>query len=186
MEELYIVLYWITQQKKKWDLRDSGSHMESMWVIVYVILILLIILRSPPLQSLLVVYQRFSSFTRRTASGVRFVTWNNIQAGNSFHEHYANCTILHTLLEELKTAFENIPPLPYEMQPIDFIIKCLPRSEAGLSLELAKGLANTYPCPSWNRSTKSSDEDFDDNELDTEDIFDTSSNHNTQTCTYFI
>ena len=42
--------------------------------------------------------------------------------------------LLNPLLDELHSEFGNISQLPNEMQPIYFIMNCLPRSEVGLSL----------------------------------------------------
>ncbi|KAG2223178.1 hypothetical protein INT45_011524 [Circinella minor] len=49
-------------------------------------------------------------------------------------EHYDSCPLLFTLLNDLKNAFGDIPTLPQEQQPLDYILNHLPRSEVGLTL----------------------------------------------------
>ncbi|KAG2217776.1 hypothetical protein INT45_011833, partial [Circinella minor] len=49
-------------------------------------------------------------------------------------EHYDFCPLLFTLLNDLKSAFGDIPALPQEQQPLDYILRPLPRSEFGLTV----------------------------------------------------
>ncbi|KAI7856098.1 hypothetical protein BDC45DRAFT_533981 [Circinella umbellata] len=49
-------------------------------------------------------------------------------------EHYAICPMLQPLMNELLTVFGTIPSTSTELQPLDFIMNHLPRSEVGLTL----------------------------------------------------
>ena len=57
-------------------------------------------------------------------------------------EHYNGCPLLTILYDELKNNYGTIPMLPQDVQPRDFIVNHLPRSEVGLSLGNWK---NTWP-----------------------------------------
>ncbi|KAI7858789.1 hypothetical protein BDC45DRAFT_531333 [Circinella umbellata] len=48
-------------------------------------------------------------------------------------EHYKNCSLLQPLLEDLNSAFGNLPILHTELRPLEFINR-LPRSELDISL----------------------------------------------------
>ncbi|KAG2219823.1 hypothetical protein INT45_006266 [Circinella minor] len=50
-------------------------------------------------------------------------------------EHYSICPILQPLLNKLLTVFGTIPSTSDELQPLDFIMNHLPRSEVGVTLE---------------------------------------------------
>ena len=49
-------------------------------------------------------------------------------------EHFAICSLLQPLLQDLLNKFGTIPELPFNMQQLDHILNSLPKSEVGLVL----------------------------------------------------
>ena len=64
---------------------------------------------------------------------------------NTNREHYKTYPLLQPLLDDLSNTFGNLPVLPTEFQPLDFIINHLPQSEIGLSLaQVEKSMASSH------------------------------------------
>ncbi|KAG2214771.1 hypothetical protein INT45_011889 [Circinella minor] len=47
--------------------------------------------------------------------------------------HFTHCLLLEPLMQDLLAKFGTIPLLPHNIQPLDHILNCLPRSEVGLA-----------------------------------------------------
>ncbi|KAG2207617.1 hypothetical protein INT45_009763, partial [Circinella minor] len=63
----------------------------------------------------------------------KFKTINCLRTKPAHRTHFTHCLLLEPLMQDLLDKFGTVPLLPHNIQPLDHILNCLPRSEVGLA-----------------------------------------------------